>query len=45
MPLHIVAQKFINKYKDKPDCGPKEREFRETIVDYYDKDETINKKK
>ena len=44
-PLHIVAQKFINTYKDKPACGPKECHFREAIVDYYDKDGTINKKK
>ena len=45
LPLYIIAQNLIHKYKDKPDCGPKECKFREAIVDYYDKDETINKRK
>ena len=45
LPFYIVAQRFIHKYKDKPDCGPTEQKFREAIVDYYDKDGTINKKK
>ena len=45
LPLYIIAQHCIHKYKDKPDCGTTDQKFREAIVDYYDKDGTINKKK
>ena len=43
LPLHIIAKKFIHKYKDKPDCKPTEQKLREAIVEYYDKDGNINK--
>ena len=31
----------MHKYKDKPDCTPKQQKFREAIIDYYDPDKKI----
>ena len=40
-PLYILAQENMHKYKDKPDCTPKEQQFREDIIDYYDPDKKL----
>ena len=35
LPLHILAQKVLVKYKARPECTAKEKEFRDKIIHYY----------
>ena len=37
----IAKEKNMYKYKDKPECTPKEQQFREAIIDYYDPDRKL----
>ena len=41
LPLYIFAQKHMHKYKGRPDCTPKQQQFKEAIIDYYDPDKKI----
>ena len=36
LPIYKIAERHVKKYKDRADCGAKERELREAIVHHYD---------
>ena len=41
LPINIIAKRYLSIYQNRPDCGKQEQIFRESIIDFYDKDRSL----